>query len=113
MAKVYVSENQLKIELGFWESLAALSKDLTIPLSSIQDLNRLNSLSFAELGWRIGGTAIPRTLAYGHFRKNKKRIFAVWKNPQKAAILNLTNQKFDKLVIGLEDSQFEELLSRM
>jgi len=113
MAKVFISGEKLRIELGFWESVGALAKSFSIPLSDISRVKFSETLAFGDLGWRVGGTAIPRTIALGHFRNKKRRIFAAWKKPQKVAFIYLDNHKFDILVIGADSALVEKLSSRV
>ena len=115
MAKIYVSEARLHVDLGFWETSGSFSKNLSIPIEDIVSVEKTEKLDFNILGLRVGGSAIPFVFAYGHYRKNKKRIFSVWKKPQQVLILTLENQRFEKLVLGVTnaDAISEQLGTRV
>lgn len=104
MASLSIQGEQFVVQLGFWEKLGGLSKDLTVPISSISKISWSENLDAGVLGIRVGGTGLPRVIALGNFYKKGKTIFSSWRRGQQVLILEIENHRFQKLVLGCEDA---------
>lgn len=102
MAKVQRAGADFKITFSFWERLGGLSGDLVFPLDSITSLSEANILDWRSLGFRIG-TGIPGFAVLGRFRKRGIRTYCNWTRGQQVLIIQLANQRYDRVLVGCED----------
>ena len=104
VAKVTVAGDTLQIELGFWERIGSLSRNFTIKLSDITGVEAVQKVALDIFGYRVAGTALPRVVILGHFRKSKKRVMVYWVRGQQAVILDLKTGPYQKVIIGCSDA---------
>ncbi|MFM8927500.1 MAG: hypothetical protein ACKOFA_04795 [Rhodoluna sp.] len=73
-------------------------------MSNIKKVSWSAKLNPGELGLRVGGTGMPRVIALGNFYKKGELIFSAWRRGQEVLILEISNHKYMKLVLGCEDA---------
>ncbi len=110
MARIIDSTGgELRVRLTGPTAIAALKRELRIPLSAIR------SVSIGaprKLGFRVGGTEVPFTgIRAGRFRSGGGWSFLSFENRDRAVTLELEGQRYDRVVLGTEDP--EELLRRL
>lgn len=105
VAKVTVAGNTLQIELGFWERIGSLSRNFTVRLSDITGVEAVEKVTLDIFGYRVVGTALPKVVILGHFRKSKKRVMVYWVRGQQAVILDLKTGPYQKVIIGCSDAK--------
>ncbi|WP_281640176.1 hypothetical protein [Aurantimicrobium minutum] len=105
MATISCSKDTLHVNMGFWERFGSLSRNLTIPLSNVRGATDDPSfIKDGSLGLRSGGTGFPGLIAEGHFRKNGDKLFALWRRGEQIVVIELQNEKWDRLVLGCSDA---------
>jgi hypothetical protein len=105
MAHITVDQDALRIHLNFWEKIGSLSSNLSFPWSQVRGATADDSFVKDSLGMRTGGTGIPGFIALGHFRKKGDKIFAQWRHGEQVVIVELSNSRYDRLVLGSKDSR--------
>ena len=105
MAKLTITKETLQIELGFWEKLGSFSRNTTIQRSDITEVGHMERVSMSVFGYRIVGTALPKVVLLGHFRKSKKRMMVYWVRGQQALILDLKNGPYKRMIIGCDNAK--------
>ena len=71
VAKLTITKDTLQIELGFWERLGSFSRNTTIQRSDITEVGHMEKVSMSIFGDRVIGTALPKVVLLGRFRKSK------------------------------------------
>jgi hypothetical protein len=105
VAKLTITKDTLQIELGFWERLGSISRDSSIKLSDIAGVEAVEKVTLDIFGYRVVGTALPKVVILGHFRKSKKRMMVYWTRGQQALILDLKNGPYQKMIIGCDNAK--------
>ena len=111
MANYSIENNELTIKLGFWKTLGALSGSFSVPLNCIVGTSVDETITWSNVGLRMGGTGIPGLIALGRFWKPKQWIFCDWSRGQRVAVIELTNFRYSRLVLGLDNP--EELVKAL
>ena len=105
VAKLTINKDTLQIELGFWERLGSFSRNTTIQRSDITEVGHMEKVSLSIFGYRVIGTALPKVVLLGHFRKSKKRMMVYWTRGQQALILDLKNSPYQRMIIGCDNAK--------
>lgn len=104
MATISVDQINLTVGLSFWEKVGGLSGNIVVPLSHVRGATDDPSFLKDGLGIRVGGTAFPGHIAEGHFRKKGDRLYASWRKGEQIIVIELQNEKWDRLIIGCSDA---------
>lgn len=105
MAKVSISNDQLRVTLGAFETLQALQGSFSIPLASIRGATEDPNYIKSGIGVRSPGTGFPGVIAKGTFRKVGEKTLSLWRRNQEIVVVVLENARWDRLVIGCEDAK--------
>jgi hypothetical protein len=82
-----VSDDVLSVRLTGWTALAALRRELRIPLASIVSVS---SERYTRDGLRIGGTSVPFTeIREGRFRRDGLKTFLSFGDRDRVLTLGL------------------------
>jgi hypothetical protein len=58
-------------------------------------------------GFRLPGTHIPGVITAGTFHKRGKRIFWDVKNPEKAIVVDLADERYEQVIVEVTDPAAE------
>jgi hypothetical protein len=83
--------------------LWALKSRLEIPRMNIRGAHRDAAAVRGWKGWRVPGTYVPGLITAGTFYLEGKRIFWDVSDPDKAVVVELEDEKYNQLVIEVED----------
>jgi len=110
MPRLEVTDSELIVHLGKWERLMALHSDVRVPLSQVrgatEDPNFGGPSGFG-LGWRVPGTHVPYVVAAGTFVRGGDRQFVFTRRLLKTIVIELADNKWTRLVIGVRDPHGE------
>jgi len=105
MAEVELTEDALVVHVRGMDRLFALTSRLEIPLSHV-----LGAQVDPELGhpewWkslRLTATQIPWIVTAGTFYQEGERVFWDVHDPEKVVVIRLRDERYARLVIGVED----------
>lgn len=104
MAIVTVKNNSLEVQIGLVESIQALQKSFSVPLSSVRGATADPSFIKDGLGIRSPGTGFPGLIAKGNFYKKGDRQLSLWQKGQEIVVIELNGSKWDRLVLGCDDA---------
>lgn len=104
MSTISIDSGNLIVHFSFWEKVGGLSGDIRVPLVHVRGATVDPSFIKHDLGLRTGGTGFPGLIAEGHFRKNGDRQFAMWRKGEQIVVIELSDEKWDRLVLGCEDA---------
>ena len=104
MVEVTVSSGILNLEVKGWDKLWALKSRLEIPLANIRGVRADPRVA---RGWwkgiRAPGTHIPGVIVAGTFYQDGKRIFCDVHNAENTIVLDLTDERYDQLIVEVAD----------
>jgi hypothetical protein len=102
MASVTVNSRDITVDLTTFERVFGLLPNLTIPIAHVRGVAH-NDAILADIGIRAPGLALPRRALIGTFRKWKFKDFVVWRNEPHFVVIDVTGEKWDRIVIGVGD----------
>ncbi len=105
MAKVTLNNSKLNVWIGALESIQALQRSFSIPLSQVRGATDDPNFINAGLGFRSPGTGLPGVIAKGTFRKKGEKSLSLWSRNQEIVVIQLSNSKWDRIILGCEDAK--------
>jgi hypothetical protein len=105
MAKVSVTNDELRVSIRAFESIQALQRSFSIPLELVRGATEDSNYIKDGLGFRSPGTGFPGLIAKGTFRKVGEKTLCIWNKDQEIVVIELVNAKWNRLVLGCEDAK--------
>ena len=105
MAKVSIDGDSLVVEIEGLDKLWALKSRLTIPLANIRGATADPGIIKDPKGIRAPGTHVPGVITAGTFHIDGERVFWDVHDATKAVVIELTDQRYARLVIEVPDPQ--------
>jgi hypothetical protein len=102
MASVSVTSTNLTVTLTRFERVFGLLPNLSIPLTNVRGVAH-NDAILSDIGMRAPGLAWPRKALIGTFRKWKFKDFVVWRSEPHFVVIDVTGEKWNRIVIGVTD----------
>lgn len=103
MPVLKLTDSELCVHLPWWEKLSAFNGDIHVPLGKVRGATEDDGFEGRALGLRLPGTHIPFVLAAGTFIKHGDRQFVLTRRTLRTIVIELTNAKWTRLVIGVRD----------
>lgn len=103
MTRVRIDRDRLIVVLEGLDRLWALKSRLEIPLAHVQGATIDRGIVRDRKGVRAPGTHIPRVITAGTFHQSGERTFWNVRNGDRTVVIQLTNEKYTRLVIEVED----------
>ncbi len=108
MVHITRADEKLVLEVQGWDKLWALKSRLEVSCSKIRDVRADPTVACASWkGLRAPGTHIPGVITAGTFYQDGKRIFWDVKDPEKTIVVELTDERYDQLIIEVADPSAE------
>jgi hypothetical protein len=105
MTTLDVEGDRVVVRFSGRHAVMALARQVSVPLESVREVEVAPDGCDVDLGWRVGGTAIPRRLAFGRYRKRRGiRTFAAIYCGEPAVVIHTTGGDWDRLAITAEDA---------
>jgi len=105
MAKVTITSGKLQVSLTLFQAIRALQLSFDIPLSKIRGATEDTNYIRSGLGIRAPGTGFPGLVAEGTFYKDGQKTLSLWRKGQEVVVLELENSKWDRVLLGCDDSK--------
>jgi hypothetical protein len=108
MPTLDIEGDRVVIHLSRGQAVMALARQVSVPSAAVASVEVVEDGADVDLGWRVGGTSIPRRLWFGRFRRRGKgRTFAAVYAGQPAVVVRTKpgETDWDKLVLSLEDAR--------
>jgi hypothetical protein len=106
MVEISVEGDKAIFAVHGWDKLWALRSRLEIPLEHIRDVHADTS---PKMGWfqglKVAGTHIPNVFLAGTFYQDGGWVFWDVRHPEKAIVVELHDEKFQKLVVEVADPE--------
>ena len=104
MATITVEDNNLVVRLSLFEKLISLRPTaLKYPLEQVTGITADPGVGSELKGLRLLGFRIPGLVAAGTFRQQGGFSFWNIRRGSRAVVITLSNSRFQKLVIEVED----------
>ena len=110
MPRLELTDSELVVHLDKWEKLWALHGSIRVPLANVRgatDDSAYGGPGGMGLGLRLPGTHVPFVLAAGTFLKGGDRQFVYTRRSLKTVVIELADNAWTRLVIGVPDAQAE------
>jgi hypothetical protein len=104
MTTVDVDDGRVLVCFSGRQAMMALARQVSVPLSDVRSVSVVDDGWDVALGWRVGGTGIPRRLAFGRYRKKGVRTFAAVYCGEPALVVETAGGDWDRLVVSVEDA---------
>lgn len=108
MPTLAIEGPRVVVHLSGPQAVMALARQVSVPTAAVASVQLVSNGADVDLGWRVGGTSIPRRLWFGRFRRRGKgRTFAAVYAGQPAVVVRTApgEADWDKLVLTLEDAR--------
>ena len=103
MARVEVAGEQLTVQLEGMDKLWTFKSRLEIPLAHVTDAGADPEVVRGWKGWRGPGAQVPEVIVAGTFHHEGDRVFWDVHDPAKAVVIHLADDRYARLVIGVDD----------
>ncbi|MEU2674592.1 hypothetical protein ABZ622_38280 [Streptomyces sp. NPDC007164] len=103
MAQVSIDDGNLIVEIEGLDKLWAFRSRLTIPLAHVRGATADPGIAKEPKGLRSPGTHVPGIVTAGTFHVDGERVFWDVRNPAKAVVIQLTDERYARLVIQVSD----------
>lgn len=101
-----VEDGKAVVRFGGLQAVMALARQVSVPLEAVTAVEVVRNGWDLDLGWRVGGTGIPRRLAFGRYRSRKHgRTFAGVYCGEPAVVLTTTGGDWDRIAVAVEDAE--------
>ena len=104
MAKVTISPANLRVDLTPAEVFWGFHRSLTVSGSQVLGAQELGKGWMRTLGMRFG-TGLPGLMLAGTFTRKGEKSFVSWRKGQKPLQINLSGNKYSRIVVGVEDAE--------
>jgi hypothetical protein len=106
MATLDVEDDRVVVRFTGRQAVMALARQVSVPIADVTAVEVVADGWEVDLGLRVGGTGIPRRLAFGRYRKRGgSRTFAALYCGEPALVISTSGGDWDRLAIALEDTE--------
>jgi hypothetical protein len=104
MPTLDVQDDRVVVLFSGRQAVMALARQVSVAVADIRDVTVVPDGCDVDLGWRVGGTGIPRRLAFGRFRRRGGiQTFAAVYCGTPALVIETGGGDWDRLVVTLDD----------
>lgn len=103
MATISIGGGNLTIDVQGLDKLWTLKSQLTIPIAHVRGATADPGIVAAPKGWRGPGIHIPGVIVAGTFHQDGQRLFWDVHDKNKAVVIELEDDTYQRLVIEVDD----------
>ncbi|MGW4896654.1 hypothetical protein ACWEQL_31015 [Kitasatospora sp. NPDC004240] len=103
MASVSVTDSTLVVEIEGLDRLWAVKSRIEIPLGNVRGATLDPGITRESKGVKVGGTHFPGLITAGTFRSGGEWIFWDVRNPAKAVVIELADERYRRLIVEVAD----------
>jgi hypothetical protein len=103
MVRVEVSSDRLTVHIEGFDRMWTFRSRLEVPLAHVTGAAVAPEVVRGRKGWRGPGVHIPGVIVAGTYHLRGERVFWVVHEPAKAVVVDLTEEKYARLVVGVTD----------
>ena len=105
MAEITTDGTTLTIEMTGMHKLYALRSRIEIPLANVRGATADPDAVTEPKGIRAPGTHVPGLIVAGTYYSQGERTFWDVTDPSKTVVIELDDEKYDRLIVGVDDPQ--------
>ncbi|MFC4149858.1 hypothetical protein ACFO0M_26710 [Micromonospora mangrovi] len=103
MATAHIDNDTLIVEIEGLDRLWTLKSRLEIPLRNVRGATADPGVIREPKGIRAPGTYLPGVITAGTFHLDGERIFWDVRDPAKAVVIELRDERYARLIVQVED----------
>ncbi|MGW4063208.1 hypothetical protein ACWEGE_33325 [Amycolatopsis sp. NPDC004747] len=103
MAVVRIDGEELVVVLEGLDKLWAFKSSLTIPLANVRGATADPGIAADPKGIRAPGAHVPGVITAGTFHQDGEKIFWDVRDPAKAVVIELADERYTRVVVQVED----------
>jgi hypothetical protein len=103
MARVEVAGDLLSVQIEAMDKRWTFKSQRDIPLAHVTGVEADPAVAGGWKGWRGPGAHVPGVIVAGTFHSQGDRVFWDVHDPAKAVVIHLADERYARLVIGVED----------
>ncbi|MFD5753481.1 hypothetical protein [Streptomyces sp. NPDC127033] len=103
MALVHIDGDDLVVVMEGLGKLWAMKSSLTIPLVNVRGATADPGIAADPKGIRAPGTRVPGLITAGTFHLDGETVFWDVKDPSKAVVVELADERYARLVLQVDD----------
>jgi hypothetical protein len=112
-----VTGDRLVVTMQGMDRVWSLRSRIAVPLAHVRGATADPGITRESAGFRSPGTHLPGTITAGTYRRDGERAFWNLRHRQEAVVIELTGERFNRLVLGVDDARatadrIERALSR-
>jgi hypothetical protein len=105
MTTIDVTGEQLIVTIRGLDRLWSLLRRIVVPLAHVRGATADPGVTRESAGVRAPGTHLPRVITAGTYYKDGQRTFWNLRSSQEAVVIELTGERFRRLVLGVDDAR--------
>ena len=102
MAELLVHDDVVTVSLSAAEKAEALHGDVSVPRTAVVSARIVPDGMDEVHGLKLPGTGFPGVIMVGTWRDGTRVTFAVCHGRRPAVVLELTGQRYDRIVVTVE-----------
>ncbi|MDT0446436.1 hypothetical protein [Streptomyces johnsoniae] len=103
MALIRIDGDDLVVVIEGLDKLWSFKGSLTIPLANVRGATADPGIATEPKGIRAPGSHIPGVITAGTFHQDGETVFWDVKDPSKAVVVELADEKYARLVLQVDD----------
>jgi hypothetical protein len=103
MARLLVNDDVVTVSLSAIEKAEAAHGDVSVPRAAVVSARIVPDGMDEVHGLRMPGTGLPGVIMVGSWRDKERVTFAVCHGRRPAVVLDLTGQRYDRIVVTVEN----------
>lgn len=97
--------DRLVVSMRGWDRLWTLRRRIDVPLAHVRGATADPGVHRESAGVRAPGTYLPKVITAGTYYKDGERTFWNLRGSQEAVVVELTGERFARLVLGVPDAR--------
>jgi hypothetical protein len=102
---IEIAGDHLIVTMQGLDRLWSLRSRIAVPLAHVRGATADPGITRESAGIRAPGTHLPGVITSGTYVKDGKRTFWNLRASQEAVVIELTGERFSRLVLGVDDAR--------
>ncbi|MFI1735262.1 hypothetical protein ACH40E_39790 [Streptomyces acidicola] len=103
MALIRIDGDNLVVVIEGLDKLWSFKGSLTIPLANVRGATADPGIATDPKGIRAPGSHVPGVITAGTFHQDGEKVFWEVKDPSKAVVVELADERYTRLVLQVDD----------
>jgi hypothetical protein len=105
MTSIEIAGDRLVVTMQGLDRLWSLRRRIVVPLAHVRGATADPGVGRESAGFRAPGTHLPRVITAGTYYKDGARTFWNLRGSQEAVVVELTGERYARLVLGVPDAR--------